>query len=585
MTDLKREEIGDRLENLELLREMLVGEELESYESKINDLESQLEKVRQEMRHQGDEVQNTLNRKIDEVLNALQVSQLPPSTPAIAKPSLGQPPVSAPEPPSPPEPNLNDFFGQINDILGVQSPTAESQAPTPQRLTSPSAPAIAQQPQGQSPRSAPEPPSPAAIAPPPEPDFNDFFGQINSILAEPSPQSEMQAAPPPPVIPPPAPQPVEQLPAPHPQPTPEGHLTVIATEQASQIQNLHNILLDEDIARLRQINEQLDLKLRQIEDYLTTSQQPLNALLPLLTELVQLKLQTHQAPAIAQLPPAQRVLPWQLLWVLFLLVISLPLGIYGYWLWQEARREQQVAIALAATPELSLYKLEADVQGNQLYLSGKVPSEALRDRTAQIAGSTLPTLTLQNKIIVAPALLSPAEKMAVINERLNTFKGTSGINIKAQLEGDRLILQGTVLRAQDITTIITALETINGIQQIVNNIQVQAQPISVRLYFDQNSAAVKPDDIDQKLPPIKTFLQQYPTLQLRIIGYQHPTESVADIALTRAQATQILLTDLGIDRRRIVALGVNQPPPDITTTDPLWLSRTVLFEIVPPTAQ
>ncbi|NJN72122.1 MAG: OmpA family protein [Limnothrix sp. RL_2_0] len=199
-----------------------------------------------------------------------------------------------------------------------------------------------------------------------------------------------------------------------------------------------------------------------------------------------------------------------------------------------------------------------------------------------MAASTLPSLELSNNIVIVDPLLDPSLLDDEINNILNPLNAVNGIQVTHKLDGDRLSLDGTVIQEADINTIISALEKISGINQITNNIQVQSQPITTRLYFDQNSAAIKPDDVDQKLNHVKEFLQQHPNLNLRIIGYQHPSESANDVALKRAQSTQILLEDQGIDRRRIIALGINQSPPNITAEDPIWLSRTIIFEIPEP---
>ena len=175
--------------------------------------------------------------------------------------------------------------------------------------------------------------------------------------------------------------------------------------------------------------------------------------------------------------------------------------------------------------------------------------------------------------------LSPAARQAEITKILTPLNQVNGINVQTQLDGDRLTLNGTVLQAADIDTIIAAIAQTPGIDQIINNIKVETQPISTRLYFDQNATTIKPQDIAQKLPLIKQYLSRYPNIQLQILGYQHPTESPKDIALKRAQTVQLYLEDLGIDRRRITALGINQSPPNITNQDPIWLSRTVLFDI------
>jgi outer membrane protein OmpA-like peptidoglycan-associated protein len=383
---------------------------------------------------------------------------------------------------------------------------------------------------------------------------------------------------------------------------------VIAVDEMNQRQNLRNFLAEEEVMQLRQTNDELDAKLRQVDDCLATSPQPMHDLLPLMTELVQLKVQevksVQSAPSVAPVEqatvsstpqvahpkvkePKTPVLgrgAKKLIFAFVLFLLLIPLGFYGYWLWRAFVLERDVAIALDATPELSLYRLDPEVKGNTLYLTGKLPSQSLSDRAADVAQGTVPTLALENHIVVVEALLDPAQKQTEIDKVLNPLNGINGIQIKSELAGDRLTLKGTVLRQDDIDVIIAAVENISGISQVINKIQVEAQPISIQLYFDQNSAAIKPDDLTNKLERVKTFLQQHPDLNLRITGYQHPSESASDVALKRAQTTQILLQDQGIDRRRIVTLGVNQSPPNITPSEPIWLSRTVLFDVVPPTA-
>jgi outer membrane protein OmpA-like peptidoglycan-associated protein len=358
---------------------------------------------------------------------------------------------------------------------------------------------------------------------------------------------------------------------------------VIAEDQATRINHLKQVLRDEDVMQLRQVNEKLDFKLRQVEDYIASSQQPLNDLLPLMTELVQLKIKEARSIEPPPINPPRKGKPWWAIFSFLLLLILIPLGLYGYWLRREYLLEQDMAIALTATPELALYRLGADVQGNKLYLTGKVPNETLRDRASAIAANTLPGLELNNNIAIVNPPLNPSLIDDEINKILNSLNAVNGIQVTHQLDGDRLTLDGSVIQKADIDTIIAALEKINGINQITNNIQVQSQSITTRLYFDQNSAAIKPDDVDQKLNRVKEFLQQYPNLNLRIIGYQHPSESANDVALKRAQSAQILLEDQGIDRRRIMALGINQSPPDTTADDPIWLSRTIIFETPAPT--
>ncbi|NJN72121.1 MAG: hypothetical protein HC799_04540 [Limnothrix sp. RL_2_0] len=425
---------GDRPSELDLLRDVLggsvgQGDEAQT-EAKIAELESQMNQMREEMRAQGDKVQDTLHQKIDEVLKALQVNQFES---AQASPtSVQRSPQSNPAPP----------------ILSpqIQSPAASElrRSPQPPPVSTPAIPVPAPLKQQHPYTPVPTPPAPAPIHAPPVPtetnprlnsmgDLDAFTEQLNAIL---QPNNTPQNPPsPPPVLTPTPPSPVAMtgrsphpdldhppltnpsattnnppvtnpsvvnspavaasvtnptsVPKPLPQSTfepesPSPSLTVIAEDQATRINQLKQVLRDEDVVQLRQTNEKLDFKLRQVEDYIASSQQPINDLLPLMTELVQLKIKEAKTlePAPPTSPPRKGT-PWGAIFAFLLLLILIPLGLYGYWLRREHLLEQDMAIALTATPELAIYRLGADVQGNKLYLTGKVPNETLRDRASR----------------------------------------------------------------------------------------------------------------------------------------------------------------------------------------------------------
>lgn len=611
MPEMNQGDGGDRLNDLDLLRDALgtsgSQEKNDQTQVRIAELESQMNQMREEMRAQGDEVQNVLHQKINEVLEALQVSQFESPQPSPAPIQRSPQPNIPPPIPSPAdsEPRRSPEQSPIF-IPAIPVPTSQRQQETDTPTPIPPAPA----PSSVQPLPTETNPSLESLG-----GLDGFTEQLNAILTQnnsPKPPSTSQ-----PVITPNSQSPVTGAGrSPHPDlvnppatnssvinspainqssvpttsppatPQPEAtspQLTAIAEDQATRINYLKQVLRDEDVVQLRQINEKLDFKLRQVEDYIASSQQPINDLLPLMTELVQLKIREARTFEPVSISPPRKGKSWGAIFSFLLLLILIPLGLYGYWLRREYLLEQDMAIALTATPELALYRLNADVQGNKLYLTGKLPNETLKNRATAIAVSTLPSLELSNNIAIVDPLLDPSLLDDEINKILKPLNAVNGIQVTHQLDGDRLSLDGTVIQAEDIDTIITALEKINGINQITNNIQVQSQPITARLYFDQNSAAIKPDDVNQKLNRVKEFLQQHPNLNLRIIGYQHPSESANDVALKRAQSAQILLEDQGIDRRRIIALGLNQSPPDTTADDPIWLSRTIIFETSAPT--
>ncbi|GAB4379686.1 MAG: hypothetical protein Kow00121_34300 [Elainellaceae cyanobacterium] len=211
--------------------------------------------------------------------------------------------------------------------------------------------------------------------------------------------------------------------------------------------------------------------------------------------------------------------PFSWLKPVVVLLLLVGLGGFAYALLNrpEQRLEQAVANALDASPELSVYRLNSDIQGQTVLLTGRLPNRYLRDQAAQIAQAIAPNYSVRNDIIV--------------------------IDFRSQ--------------------------------------------IPTRIYFGSNSTQVNPKDINEKLAPIKQFLQQNPRLQLRIIGYADSNEAAnlnnsdneSEIALRRAQAVQLELEDLGIDRRRLKAISAMGTPPDVASNEPDWLHRTVVFEL------
>ncbi|MGB2926029.1 MAG: BON domain-containing protein, partial [Limnothrix sp.] len=515
MAESNREENGDRLDELDLLRNALGANNPPQSDNqntaRLDELESQMHGMREEIRAQGNEVQSILNQKIDEILQALQISQFqsadsspitttspirrsPDLTPTTATNSQADSPITPQvsplvTTPSPAptaietdlsetnEQTIDNFTDTINAILAQENNATSADSPPPSAAVTF--------------ESSPSPtPSPAPIseiltqenkailknfAPPTTPTINVASSPAPTPSTAPAPQNLPTALP--------------NISPPQARST-SSNLSVIAEDEAARMDSLRDVLHDDDVMQLRQVNEKLDYKLRQVEEYLATSQQPMQDLLPLMTELVQLKIREAKSTEAIALPTKRRGTPWWAIFSFLLLLILVPLGLYGYWLRREYLLERDMAIALTATPELALYRLGADVQGNELYLTGKLPNETLKNRATAIAANTLPNLELNNNIVV----LDPSLRNDEIKKILDSFNAVNGIQVTSELDGDRLTLSGTVLQEDDIFVVIQALEQISGINQITNNIRVQSQPVGVRLYFDQNSASIKPDD-------------------------------------------------------------------------------------------
>ena len=80
-------------------------------------------------------------------------------------------------------------------------------------------------------------------------------------------------------------------------------------------------------------------------------------------------------------------------------LIGVPWGIHQYRSGVEASLEADTNLALQSAPELSVYRLAADVKDKILEISGRVPNQKLRSKAEKIAQQAAPKSIIENKII------------------------------------------------------------------------------------------------------------------------------------------------------------------------------------------
>jgi outer membrane protein OmpA-like peptidoglycan-associated protein len=264
-----------------------------------------------------------------------------------------------------------------------------------------------------------------------------------------------------------------------------------------------------------------------------------------------------------------------------MMMILVSWGIYQYVKTTQHDIEKQVTKVLKASPELAFYRIEPDVRGKILLLTGKLPSANLRDQAATIARLAAPDLVLENQIIVID---QPANMMQIAAEVENVVKilnQIAGINIAAKFNQGNVVLAGTSIQHLNLKNITQVFAQIPGVMQVDNQIKIQPVSIGIRIYFKHNSAEIPPGDWEGKIVQIKELIQKYPNLNVKIIGYSDVAEFSHEIlALKRAQAVENLLEDMGIDRRRIKPVAGKGYPPDVALDQEKWLRRCVIFEII-----
>jgi len=279
--------------------------------------------------------------------------------------------------------------------------------------------------------------------------------------------------------------------------------------------------------------------------------------------------------------------PWALMAIGLVLVgiTTVPWGIYEYRNRVDRRLAARVSEALAAAPELSIYRLDVGVDRGKVKLTGRVPSEYLQNKAEEIALSAAGKLELENKIVAVEIPPDPVEVEREVGRVAATLNGQDSITISAEYQGGKVTVTGEVIFKSDAQKITQAFEQIPGVKSIANTIQVKPLTIASRLYFVKGSAKIRPQDVSIKIAPIKELMMRYPEMHLRIVGYIDNIKDSGEnqqLAKQRALGVKKILETQGIDPKRLQTMGKTHSPLDVDASGPVWLRRAVVFYPIIP---
>jgi outer membrane protein OmpA-like peptidoglycan-associated protein len=263
-------------------------------------------------------------------------------------------------------------------------------------------------------------------------------------------------------------------------------------------------------------------------------------------------------------------------------LIVIPWGFLQYRASVRQAIETQATQALMIAPELSVYNLTATLDRDKLKLSGRVPNLLLRQKAERLAHAAVPTWAIDNRILAIEIPPDPVLAAAEVKRVTAVLNQMDGVAISAQHAGDRVMVQGSVSRAPDASTITQAFEQIPGIKKVTSAVQVQPLKIETRFYFEPDSATLASADWDGKLRSVVAVLQQHPARQLIITGYSFNGAAVQQLALERAKAVQSALILQGINPNRLQIKAATVLPPDVEAAQPEWLNRCAVLDLVDP---
>lgn len=268
-------------------------------------------------------------------------------------------------------------------------------------------------------------------------------------------------------------------------------------------------------------------------------------------------------------------------------LIGVTSGIYEYRSGVAGKLEADIGLALQSAPELSVYRLTADVTDEVVQLSGRVPNQKLRSRAETIAQQAVPTFRLDNQIIAVEVPPDPVLAEADVKRTVDLLNKVESIDISARYVGGKVAVKGSVVRGTDAQKITEAFEKIPGVKSVTNTVRVvielPSKVMEISIYFDAGAAILNPKEVTQKLNKVKELMQENSANNFRVIGYSdfksNPGEN-QKLALSRARNVKAALVKQGIDGNRIQIAATKGRPKGVDANQPLSLSRVVTFEVV-----
>ncbi|MDJ0647366.1 MAG: OmpA family protein [Xenococcaceae cyanobacterium MO_188.B19] len=274
-----------------------------------------------------------------------------------------------------------------------------------------------------------------------------------------------------------------------------------------------------------------------------------------------------------------------LLWLILIILASilLPWGIFKYHAVKSQRITEKVAVQLDNNPQLSVYRLQSQVDRKNITITGKVSSSHLRNLAQEIVSEIAQEekLNLDNQIIAVDVPADPTfttQEVTRVSQLLNQL---TGVGIVSDYQDYRVTITGFILDTVSTETVTSYISNIPGVKQVVFNVKQELPTVDTRIYFDSQESEIKNSTEAGKIDFIKRFLEEYPTLNLRVIPHSDSKGSKSfnqKLTLERAKTVYQTAISQGVDPNRLEIVSEELFPPDVTPDQPLWLSRHVRFE-------
>ncbi len=248
-------------------------------------------------------------------------------------------------------------------------------------------------------------------------------------------------------------------------------------------------------------------------------------------------------------------------------LILVPIGIYQYQSHRDRQLEAKVLEALASTPELAVYRLTVVANGDRLNLSGKLPSQYLRDRAFQVVSesaqaSNINNNNINNNIYAVNIPADPTLVAIEVQRLTKVLNYTAGVKIASQFKDGQVTITGKIEQPSMVPKIIQAYNKISGITTVTNAATILIPKLPTRIYFPFADTTLQTTELD-KLLEVQTFLAMYPDYNINIFIKSDNIGGRTinyELGIKRCQAVRDSLLQRGINAQRLHISGIIETP-------------------------
>ncbi|WP_055077750.1 BON domain-containing protein [Pseudanabaena sp. 'Roaring Creek'] len=243
-------------------------------------------------------------------------------------------------------------------------------------------------------------------------------------------------------------------------------------------------------------------------------------------------------------------------------LIFVPISMYQSQSIRDRQIEAKILEALASTPELAVYRLNVNVNGDRLSLSGKLPNQYLRNRAIQVATTsttTEKTITKIDNNIYTVNIPPDPELVANEVQRLTkVLNYTQGINIQSEFKDGQVTITGQIDRPRLIPKITQTFTKIAGVTTVSNAATLLMPKLTTKIYFPFKITTLQPTD-SEKLLEVQAFLDLYPDYDLQIFA---KSDSIGDrlinyeLGMKRVHTVRDALLQRGVNAKRLHISGI-----------------------------